>query len=608
MGKNKFGSIVELIRDFVFCVKSIIKWDRKLLLFQSLFAVAALIYTYVGILIPVNIVSCIEEGSINLTAFLGRIGFLLLIYFICNVIKLESFQYIYRNSGTLAMYFTQKVYKKTMCLPYEELEKKNVHEMLGKVWNVIRNDYMIRNYVVVIPQIVISLVGCICYGCVVINRNLLLLIGDILICVIGALLLSHIKKKQEGCYDGIDLVSRIINYINKICMDPSAGKDIRLFDISGMLKRKYDKALEKSEKIFGSLEGMYVGESLIIEAFLTVYNIGCYIYFGLQVIGGAISVAEFIFLINVVSQFSVYLNELIEYFANYIKASVSINYFRKFLWIKEPKNLKKQVLLPEELEPGHTIEFRNVSYRYPGSDKYILKNINLKIETGKSIAVIGLNGAGKTTLIKLMCGLYTPTEGDIYINDHNISDISNMDKVVAAIFQDSDILPLTVEQNISGEFSDQNISTAESDKLGRVIREADFEKKYKGLHNHGSTLLMKRVNHGASDLSGGEKQKLMFARALYKQGKILILDEPTAALDPVAERKLYDQFSKITDKVTTIFISHRLSSTAFCDEIVLINDGEILEVGTHEKLLEKKGLYAELFHEQSKYYIEEEVG
>ena len=254
----------------------------------------------------------------------------------------------------------------------------------------------------------------------------------------------------------------------------------------------------------------------------------------------------------------------------------------------------------EREKKGNQIEFRNVSYRYPGAQEETLKNINLTIQANEKLAVIGLNGAGKTTLIKLICGLYQPTNGEIFIDGKDISKIENMDELVAALFQDSDILPVTVDANIVGT----NEENRYKEDLMWAVRMSGFEKKYISLKDAGRTLLGKNVNTDASDLSGGEKQKLLFARALFQKTGILILDEPTAALDPISEKQMYMDLANITENRTTIFISHRLSSTAFCDRIIFLSHGEICESGTHEELMKKGGLYKELFDLQGRYYKE----
>lgn len=602
-----YDSIRKTIQNFIMNTKVLYQWDKKMLLFQVLQVFSSIIMTYVGIKIPVEIVKCIENNNKDLASFLYTMLGYLGTYFVCNIISLDVTQYIYRNGGTLCMPYTTKIYDKIMNLSYEYLNDKDVHNKVGKVWLVLRNDYYIRNYVVVIPQVVTAFIGIIWYGTIVAKNSIVLFIVDIIVCVLGFLMLSYIQNKQEDYYDGMDLISRVVNYINKISMDPSAGKDIRIFGMKKKMSQKYDEALDDSNRIFSRLEDMYLKEGLVNEAFLVMLGIGSYVIFGRKTYMGELAISDFVFLITVITSFSGYLNEFLEYSQGLVRTNVAIDYIRELLEVKELNYDKKIKIDVENVASNCVIEFKNVTYKYPDTDEPILKNINLKLDSNKKLALIGLNGAGKTTLIKLLCGLYTPTEGAVLLNGISVSLIENMDEVVAALFQDSDLLPLTTDENIIGICNNGKKKESDNANLKKVIQEADFEKKYNKLKNKGNTLLVKRVNHDASDLSGGEKQKLLFARALYQNPKILILDEPTSALDPIAERKLYNDFSKITENMITVFVSHRLSSTVFCDEIVLLSDGEIIEKGSHWDLMKKNGYYAELFDMQGKYYKEEAV-
>jgi ABC-type multidrug transport system fused ATPase/permease subunit len=240
-----------------------------------------------------------------------------------------------------------------------------------------------------------------------------------------------------------------------------------------------------------------------------------------------------------------------------------------------------------------------------------LKNINLKIEAGEKIAVVGLNGAGKTPLVHLICGMYTPTEGNIFVNGHDINDYNREEyySIISAVFQQYKFLPVSISQNIS-------ISSPDLARLQKCIDYSGIQEKINTLPDGINTPLIKELNLNGTELSGGESQKLLLARAIYKPSSILVLDEPTAALDPIAESELYEKYSGFAlwpaypacpagrrqAGKTSLFISHRLASTRFCDRIVYIEDGEIREIGAHNDLLNANGRYAELFNIQSYYY------
>ena len=245
----------------------------------------------------------------------------------------------------------------------------------------------------------------------------------------------------------------------------------------------------------------------------------------------------------------------------------------------------------------------NVSFRYPNAEDFTLKNINLTLRPGEKLAVVGLNGAGKTTLIKLMCGLYDPTEGRVLLNGTDVRNFNRNDyyKLFTAVFQQFNLIAATVAQNIAQSIEDVDIPLA-----WECLEKAGLTEKVRALPKGIDTLLERSVYDDAAEFSGGETQKLMLARALYKNSPFIILDEPTAALDPIAEADMYSKYNQMTASRSSVYISHRLASTRFCDRVIFLENGVITEEGTHEKLISRGEGYARLFEVQSRYYREEE--
>jgi len=246
------------------------------------------------------------------------------------------------------------------------------------------------------------------------------------------------------------------------------------------------------------------------------------------------------------------------------------------------------------------IEFKNVSYRYPGTNIDILHNINLKLDmqNGKKIAIVGKNGSGKTTLIKILCGLIMPTKGNIYINGEKITkeNRQKMYSLIAAVFQDFNIFSFAIDENITID------NEVDEEKLSKTIEQAGFSQRYKELIKGGKTIVGKDIDSNGVNFSGGEKQKIAIARSLYKDSHLIIMDEPTSALDPIAECEIFESYSRLIENKSAIYISHRLASCKICDEIIVLDHGNVLERGTHEHLLQKGGLYNDMWNAQAKYY------
>lgn len=253
-----------------------------------------------------------------------------------------------------------------------------------------------------------------------------------------------------------------------------------------------------------------------------------------------------------------------------------------------------------DLTNGFEIEFNNVSFKYPKSDIYALKQINLKISNGEKLAVVGRNGSGKTTFIKLLCRLYDVDEGEILINGINIKEYTrdSLNKLYSIVFQDYKILSLTVADNISAN------DECDKDMLNSALDKANIKDRIEAMPQKEKTYLYKDLDKSGVEISGGEAQKLALARALYKDSPIVILDEPTAALDPIAENEIYSRFNSFVENKTAIYISHRLSSCAFCDRIAVFDNAELVETGTHNELISANGRYAELWNAQASYYLE----
>ena len=317
---------------------------------------------------------------------------------------------------------------------------------------------------------------------------------------------------------------------------------------------------------------------------------------------GEVDAASFVLYFTAIASMSGLMGGILGTFDRVFSGALQISDYREAMEI--PDRLNRGEGIPVPTAP-FSIEFKDVSFKYPMGEKNVLEHVSFRIEPGEKIALVGLNGAGKTTLTLLMCGMFLPDEGEILLDGHPLTDYNRdeMYSLFGFVPQNYHLLPISIARNIASAMTDEEI---DREKLNRCIEIAGLEEKITSLEKGADTPLNREVNPDGIELSGGEIQKLLLARLLYKNPFCIILDEPTAALDPLAEDRIYRRYNEIASHATSVFISHRLASTRFCDRIFLLNGANFAEVGTHDELMKLNGKYRELFDVQSKYYREEE--
>lgn len=394
-----------------------------------------------------------------------------------------------------------------------------------------------------------------------------------------------------------------IYYLDRQSSDLTVAKDIRIFGLRSWLDDLYAKSMASYTAFKRKEQGVYIWASVTDLVLTFLRNAIAYAYLIGLVIGNGLSVSEFLLFFGAVGGFTAWVSGILGGFNTLHKQSLDISSVRECLEFPEPFKFEDGEPIKAEENRLYEIRLENVSYRYPGADKDTLTNINLTLRPGEKLAVVGLNGAGKTTLIKLICGFLDPTEGRILLDGKDIRDYNRRDyyKMFSAVFQEFSLLAGTIATNVA-----QDSEGFDMERVKDCVEKAGLRKKIESLKDGYETYLNREVFEDAILLSGGETQRLMLARALYKNAPFIVLDEPTAALDPIAESEMYQKYNEMTSGKSSIYISHRLASTRFCDRIIMIADGGIGEEGTHEELLKAGGKYAELYEIQSKYYKEGE--
>jgi ATP-binding cassette subfamily B protein len=392
-------------------------------------------------------------------------------------------------------------------------------------------------------------------------------------------------------------------YINNgVARDYVMAKDIRMFAMTDWIKDMYNAIMKLAYDFNRRVQARQLIADVVDCAAAFMREGIAYAYLIWQVLYFGLPVDNFVLMFAAIGGFSGWIAGILNNYSELYMHSLNYCLIREYLEYPNKFKHNEGESITPEIGKGYSLELRNVGFRYSGAEENTLENINLTIKAGENLAVVGLNGAGKTTLVKLLCGFYDPGEGEIFLNGKDIREYNRTQyyNLFTAVFQDFNILPLSIAENIS-QLSNNDF---DSDKIKHCLEMADLDKKITSLPNGADSMLERYVNDDAVRLSGGEMQKLMLARALYKESPILILDEPTAALDPIAENKLYSRYNELAAGKTSVYISHRLASTRFCDRIIFIENKTIAEIGTHDELLKTGGKYANLFEIQSKYYRE----
>lgn len=595
-----------IFSNLLFNMRSAKQWDARLFYFQFLVVVPGVVVTYLGVLIPSELVRGLELAWSMEKLMLLILG-LSLGMLLCNILYQGMSEYIYRNSPTLTMYYETRCYEKVMKLDYCLLQEPESAKLIGNVWNVLRNEYGTRASVSIVPYLLEGLLGVLWYG-LLIGQKSLLFVGLAVVQVgINTAVIHYLGKRQNAYRREVGQYAGRAAYISRKSMDRQAGKDIRIYSMQKWFLHKYEEALEGMDGIYKKIHDGYFYKGLVDAALSFLVNGFAYGWLIVLLSRGELMISEFVLYIGLIGSLSGALGKLMQQILSINYISGTLDDIRSFLDMEENKNWSEGIgaeRVAGVKKEGVCIELRNVSYCYPKEETPALSKLNLTIRQGEKLALIGLNGAGKTTLVKLLCGFYRPTEGEILVNGIPMGQFSREEynELITVLFQDATVLPMTVDSNLTGEQA-QEINR---DRLVQALELAGFREKYESLSGKGETLLVREANKEALDFSGGERQKLLFARALYKMAPFMILDEPTAALDPIAENRMYQNFAKAAEGRTCVFISHRLSSTRFCDRILLMENGRILEEGTHDGLMERNGSYARLYELQSKYYKEQE--
>ena len=406
---------------------------------------------------------------------------------------------------------------------------------------------------------------------------------------------GYLHREEEAAY------TAEMRYVKRTVTSRAFAKDIRIFGLKPWLMEVWQKSFRLYESFLRRREKHYFLTNLADFLLSLLRNGISYAYLLHLTLTEGLSASTFLLYFTAASGFTQWITGILEQFTQLSKESLEISVVREFLEWPEGFQLTGGDPIPDAVNGTYELQLEHVTYRYPGAAEDTIHDLSLTLHRGEKVALVGLNGAGKTTLVKLLCGFLDPTQGTVRLNGVDIRRLNRRTyyKLFSAVFQEFSLLEATVAENVA-----QQVEGIDDEKVWQCLENAGLSDAVRALSQGLQTHLGRSIYDDGTELSGGQTQRLMLARALYRDGAVLVLDEPTAALDPITESEIYLKYSEMTQGKTSLFISHRLASTRFCDRIILLENGSIAEEGSHEALLQRGGSYAKLFSVQRRYYEE----
>lgn len=595
--------------------KEMHRLEKRLLPTSIVVAIVTAVMPFINIWFTSKIIDLLDVGTSmsDLAVYIGlAVGINAVLFFINYF--LGDMYFMFRS----LMYNKelQNISAKLFKSEYQKLESSDFKELIHKhseaqdrvFSSFVQFSWMMRDFISGAVTLIISVIiiipllkiGFTKTGDTYFERPVFLLtiFGSIAImAVIILIVATQMNKAWFKAGDEYSRLDRIFYYFLNMFSDYNTGKEIRLYKEQNLIEHTAtDKLLTDGEKLLKKASLHTAKSSSFVAILGALVGFGIYLFIGVKGLYGLFGIGSLVLYCGSFMQIINGIMKMAVTFGKTAEMVPLVNYYFDIVITKDDMTYGAKEL---DLSDKFEIEFKNVSFKYPNTESYALKNINIKINNGEHLAVVGRNGSGKTTFIKLMCRLYDVTDGEILINGINIKEYSkdSIIKLYSVVFQDFQMFSIPLKDNVCA------CEEYDRDRLYNCLDNSNVLDRVKQMPNKEKTYLYKDIDETGVEISGGEAQKLALARALYKDSPVVILDEPTAALDPVAENEIYNRFNSFVDNKTAIYISHRLSSCAFCTRIAVFDKSQLVETGTHQELLNANGKYSELWNAQAKYYV-----
>jgi len=588
----------------IWTVKKLIHYSPMAFLIMALLIPVEIGMQYLDVYLPALVVSEVVSQKPFAHALL-RVGMVLSASLLGNVFE-KALGFVRESKlGVYRHKMEDIITRKKLGMFYQEYEKKEVRDLgeraqiACELWD---GSQPLTDIVTNFFGILKNVLGYLFFGTVISFASPWLIPILTIAPAVNLISVRIYNKWEFGQREKLTDLEQKLRLVGDLPDDFTAAKDIRIYSMASWLKECYrDLSAQQSrwdKQATGRSFASRIGELLVI----LLRDGGAYALLIAMIHRGEITVDEFILYFAAISSFASWIGGVIDCWNNIHTNSLKICDFREYAEYEDWDG-SGEADIKEYLQYAPEIVFDHVSFRYEGAKEDTIRDLSFTLHSGEKLAIVGSNGAGKTTIVKLLVGLYRPTSGEIRVNGRNLSDFRREDyyRLISPVFQDVRTAFFSLAETVSG-------AALEHTDTGRVeacMRRAGLGEKLESLSKGLDTRLDKQLNDEGTELSGGEAQKLMLSRALYKDAPMLVLDEPTAALDPIAESHIYETYHQMCKEKTSLFISHRLASTAFCDRVILLEQGKVAEEGTHEELLARGGAYREMFDIQSCWYREE---
>ena len=599
--RNKEHTTHGVLNNFRFMIKEQWNFEKKPEFVWLIRIFSELVVSLTAIYFPKAVLDSISR-SVSSSEFLFHIVILTVVLVIFRYLSFYLEQSIIIGAiRILNMRFYLGKDWKALDMDYSIATSKEGKMKIEKGHSAInRNVYVnMASYYINLTEFLKSVLVLISFSTVILLLDPVVILILLITYLIDGVISVKVQKGKNSVKEERASVNRRLGYVLDDIGNSLMAKDIKIYKMMNWINENTDKYIKESneleKRVLRKDTNQHLAEALLVFA----RTGGAYFYLLWKMFHSNMTIGDFTLYFGAITGLGQWLSQIVTRIGNLTIANYLVDDYRNLIETKDHMNREKSSVNPN-VKAACEIKFEDVSFQYEGTDRPILNHINLTIHKGEKLALVGNNGAGKTTLIKLACGLLPPKSGKIFFNGIDISEYNRDEyyKMISASFQNVCLLPMSIAMNVG--YNNENSINRE--KLHKAVKLAGLEEKLLSLPYGMDTELVPSVTEGGINLSGGETQKLMLARAIFKEAPLIIMDEPTAALDPIAEQEMYLKYNELTKNRTAIYISHRLSSTKFCDRIILLDHGIIVESGTHDELMNLSGKYKELYDVQSQYY------